>query len=220
MGVSLENYVGCACEIKTMDNELLLPGKIQAVLDDGAAQSLEIVSSDGGDMPNAAYGIPVKINIFSSKHGFLGAGGRVYITHNTFWRINEIKFYGENEWRGFFRIKNHSHAEVFGIDEYNQGRKYSCIVTSVSLSGVLIAVSDPDCYFQIGSVLDLIDFSVGEGTDKFTVKCRVKRQEEHPVLGKLYGCELEGMNAKQADRLCQAIFAQQRAEIRRKRGRM
>ena len=96
-----------------MENDLLLAGRLRAVLlDNNGEQAIELISLDGGDMPVAAYGLVVKISVFSGKAGFLSLGGRIYITHGTFWRINEIKTYGENERRDYFRIKTRTIAKV------------------------------------------------------------------------------------------------------------
>ncbi|MGI5985276.1 MAG: PilZ domain-containing protein [Clostridiales bacterium] len=219
MNEHLANYVGCFCEVKTMDNDLLLLGKIRAVLDDDG-QALEIVSSDGEEMPSAAFGIPVKINVFSNKHGYLGLGGKIYIAHNSFWRINEITSFGDNERREYFRIKTHSNAEVIGPDKTNTIRTFKCVVTSISLSGLLIAVSDEDCYFQKGTELEVKGLRVGEGQEVFNVACTVRRIDEHRALGKLYGCQFLNLGRRESDRLCQEIFAKQRLDIQRRRGRI
>ena len=220
MNGRLADYVGCACEVKTMENDLLLVGKLRNVINDDNGQALEIVSSDGEDMPTAAYGIPVKINVFNSKLGYLGLGGKVYITHNKFWRINEISSLGENERRGYFRIKIHSHAEVIGPDKTNAVKPFKCVVTSISLSGLLIAVDDEDCYFRIGSELEVHGLRVGDGQEIFSVKCTVMRVDEHHSLGKLFGCQFVEMKGKEADRLCQEIFRKQRQDIQKRRGRI
>lgn len=220
MNGRLADYVGCACEVKTMENDLLVIGKIRAVLDDENGQSIEIISSDGDRLPTAAYGIPVKVNLYSSKLGFLGLGGKVYITHESFWRINDITTFGENERRSYFRIKVHTHAEVTGPDKTNTIRTFKCTVTSVSLSGVLIALDDDDSFFSPGTEVYIHGLKVMEGYDSFDVKCVVCRTDEHHSLGRLYGCRFVDMSMKETDRLYQEIFAKQRIDIQKRRGRI
>lgn len=215
--VSLKKFVGCVCEIKTMENELLVLGRISAVLD-GEENSMEIVSSDGSDMPNVVFGTRVKINVFSNKYGFLGLEGQIYIAHNSFWRIYDIACFGENERRGYFRINNYSTAEVETDTEDGLLLQYPCIVKSVSISGILIAVSNVECNFQIGTKLRVNDATVGESHRKFNLKCIVRRIDFHAQHGRLFGCELQDMNEFEIEKLCQAIFAQQRLEIKRRRG--
>lgn len=217
MNGRISDYVGSSCEVKTMENDLLLVGKIRAVLEDNGI-ALEIVSSDDEAMPAAAYGIPVKINIFSSKNGFLSLGGRVYITHESFWRINEIGALGENERRGYFRIKIRTQAEVMGPDKSRRIRKFKCLVTSVSLSGILIAVDDEECYFREGTQVTVNGLHVFDGGETFQVKCTVHRIDKNRSLGTLYGCCFDDMTIREANRLCREIFKQQRADIQRRRG--
>ncbi len=216
------------CEIKTMDNEFLAIGRISAYLPKN--NSIEIVSCDGSDLPSMRYETKIKINIFGSKSGFLGLEGYVYIANSSFWRLYNVSSLGENERRSYFRIKISSRAEVEEITEQDQlendGQeaadeqtvRYPCTVMSVSISGTLIAIDDESCNFQVGSMLQINAFSVGEGGQAFTLKCRVKRSENHERLGKLLGCEFTDLNDKEIQSLCQAIFAQQRLEIHRKKG--
>lgn len=215
------------CELKTMDNEFLGIGKISSYnLSDN---SLEIVSCDGSSMPSMRYETKVKINVFGSKRGFLGLEGYVYIAHNSFWRLYDVASLGENERRSYFRIKTSSRAEAEEITEREQSEndgeesdaqpvKYLCTVTSVSISGVLIVIDNPSCNFRVGTMLQINAFTVGESSQLFTLRCRVKRAENNERLGKLLGCEFTDLNDKEIQSLCQAIFAQQRLEIHRKKG--
>ena len=216
------------CEIKTMDNEFLAIGRISDFLPED--NSIEIVSCDGSDLPSMRYATKIKINIFGSKSGFLGLEGYVYIANSSFWRLYDVSSLGENERRSYFRIKTNSHAEVEEIIEREQPEndgqeatdeqtvKYPCTVMSVSISGALLAIDDEKCNFQVDSMLQINAFSVGESSQVFTLKCRVKRSENHERLGKLLGCEFTDLNDKEIQSLCQAIFAQQRLEIHRKKG--
>lgn len=220
MNGHLADYVGCSCEVKTMENDLLVVGKVRNIIYDDDGTALEIVSPDGDEMPTAAFGIPVKVNVFNNKLGYLGLGGKIYITHSSFWRINEISTLGENERRGYFRIKIHSPAEVIGPDIKNIVRSFKCFVTSISLSGLLIAVEDEESYFREGTELVVKGLRIGESVEIFDVTCMVKRVAEHHSLGKLYGCQFVGIKSKEVDRLCQEIFKKQRQDIQKRRGRL
>ena len=227
MGMNINNIIGCICELKTMENEFLGIGKISAyLLEDN---SLEIVSCEGSDMPSMGYGTKVKINVLGSKHGFLGLEGYVYIAHNSFWRLYDVGSLGENERRNYFRIKTSSRAEVEEIKESAQSEnvdevsedekvKFPCIVMSVSISGALLAIEDIRCTFHLGSTLKINNFTVGEGTQVFTLKCCVKRIEQNEKFGKLFGCEFIDLNNKEIQSLCKEVFAQQRIEIHKKKG--
>lgn len=209
-----------------MENDLLLAGRLRAVLlDNNGEQAIELISLDGGEMPNAAYGLVVKITVFSGKAGFLSLGGKIYITHGTFWRINDIRTYGENERRDYFRVKTRTLAKVTGPLETKEKQKqktYKCYVTSVSLSGTLIAVNDEDCWFHEGEELQINGLKIEEerNSDIFDVKATVKRIVKQNAGGRLYGCKFVDMSEKDTDRLCQAIFTKQRLDIQHRRGRI
>ncbi|MGI5978977.1 MAG: PilZ domain-containing protein [Oscillospiraceae bacterium] len=225
MSGRLTDYVGSVCEVRTMENDLLLAGRLRAVLlDDNGEQAIELVSLDGGEMPNAAYGMIVKISIFSGKAGFLSLGGRIYITYATFWRINDIKTYGENERRDYFRIKTRTVAKVTGPlrDGMENAPTYKCNVTSISLSGTLIAVKDENCLFHEGEEVCISGLKVEEdrNSDIFNVRATVRRIAQQSTGERLYGCKFIDMPEKDTDRLCQAIFAKQRIDIQNRRGRL
>lgn len=227
MDTKLNNVLGCMCEIKTMDNEFVALGKIGSVLP--GENSIEIFPCDDGVMPNAQYAMKVKINVFSGS-GFVGLDGFVYIAHSKFWRLYDVSILGENERRSYFRISTFSKAEVEEIleppqgeaaeqaDEEVQPAKFSCVVSNISISGLLLSVDEEDCHFEVGTNLLVRSLSLGESGPFFTLKCNVKRTDYHEKRGKLFGCEFYDMNNKEVERLCQAIFAQQRVEIRKKRG--
>lgn len=228
MKMSIDDVLGCICELKTMENQFLGMGRISAF--HSTDNSVEIVSYDGGDMPSMRYATKVKVDVFGSKRSFLGLEGFVYISHDSLLKLYDVSIIGDSERRGFFRIKISSFAEAQEVfeqeqtapDELTAGnekiKKYICKVTSVSISGLLIAIDDESCNFRIGSILQINHFSVGGKEQVFSLKCRVTRIGNHEKLGRLMGCEFIDVRDKEVERLCQAIFAQQRLEIHRKRG--
>lgn len=215
MQKNLNDYIGCACEVYTDDNDLLAIGRISNVRTEPCL-TVEIASSDGGEMPYVKNETHIKISIINTKQGFLGLFGRVYITNSDFWRVDEVRCLGEHERRGFFRIKNHSPATVHAVG--NEENTYAGMVTNVSLSGILVHIDKDEQLYELGSEVVVSGFTVGEISELFTVNCKVRRIAQHPKSGKFYGCQYERLESKLSDRLCQAIFAQQRIEIKRRRG--
>jgi hypothetical protein len=231
----LSGVNGCLCEIKTMDNEFLALGRVGSYQSE--EKTLEVVACDDVLMPSAPYATKVKVSVFTKKRGFLLMEGFTYITHKSFWRLYDVSSLGENERRSYFRLKTFSPAEVEAIPsppapsapagsaEATQAatpaepvKTFPCVVTSISVSGLLLAVDDPDCRYGLGSVLRVKSFTVGQTDQHFTLKCRVMRTDRHEKLGRLFGCAFIDLGAKEVERLCHAIFAQERIEIRRKRG--
>lgn len=220
-----EDVFGCLCEIKTMENELLAIGRIGVYLPED--RSLVVVPCEGDEMPNVRYATRVKVNVSHSR-GLIDLYGSVYIAHSSFWRLFDLSFYGRSERRGNFRIRIRSRAVVGQIAERStkegqdaadgQAVQYPCLVTSVSLSGLLIAVDDAACSYRIGARLQVSGLSIGEDSHVFNLQCRVKRKDRHEQLGRLFGCEITDLDGREVEKLCQAIFAQQRRDIQRKHG--
>ena len=218
----ISNYIGCSCEIYTADNDLLAVGKLKGLRTEPCL-TVELASSDGGDIPKVNPGTEIKICLISNKLGFLGLYGRVYIVHELFWRVDEVRILGDQERRGYFRVKNHSNARISPVDDSAKltdpcDTVYQGTVTNVSLSGLLFAIDTDKCLFKVDTRLRVAGFSIGESPHRFTIFCRVRRVMQHPVAGRLYGCEFEKLDDKESDKLCQALFAQQRIEIQRRRG--
>lgn len=218
-----------------MDNEFLALGRIGAYQME--EKTLEVVACDDVVMPSAPYATKVKVSVFTKKRGFLLLEGFTYITNKGFWRMYDVSSLGENERRSYFRLKTFSPAQVEVIPpppeppaspESAQGKEvavpaervksFPCMVTSVSVSGLLFAIDDPDCRYGLGSVVRVMSFAIGETGERFTLNCRVMRTDKHEKLGRLFGCAFIDLGTKEVERLCHAIFAQERIEIRRKRG--
>ena len=217
---NLKKHLGSVCEIYSLDNDLLAFGRIGRVRSEPSL-TLEISSSTAGvDLPKINLGTIIKVNIIStgksSSRDFLGICGKVYIANEEFWRIGELRLLGERERRGYFRVKSRSKAIISLASGENES--YEGWVTNISLSGILVYIDSDKCGFSLNSVLKVSDFSIGEGEEKFTVNCKVRRVEKHPNFGRYYGCEFEGMTTKETDAIYRGIFAQQARELKRQRG--
>lgn len=219
MDERLRNYVNAVCEVKTMDNELLLHGRIRAVIDPGDSDEgepeLEIIALHGGELPAAEYGTLVKIHAFSQENGLLPLGGRVYIAASTLWKISGVTKYGDAERREYFRVRVRGSAKV-GLHG-SAGEMHAARVLSVSLSGVLLETS---AFFRMNDTLYLEDARMSEDTPPFSACCIVRRVDLSRGNSAQYGCRFVGLDEKEADRLYATIFELQRREIRRKRKRL
>lgn len=224
--LNMADLIGCVCKIKTRDNELLTLGKISAYLPE--EQSMEIVPCEGGELPCAPYSTKVRVSVSDGHGGFICLDGSVCTARGSFWRLSNVGRVGGDERRGYFRIKTRSKALVEEVVDQSRadekpGTKqkaaaFSCMVTNVSISGLLVAVNDGACCYHIGSKLLVRDFTIGESDQLFTVQCLVKRIASHERLGMLFGCKFADLSEKEIDRLCRAIFTQQRIDIQRERG--
>lgn len=219
----LLKYVGAVCEVKTMENDLLLHGRIRTVFDGEEGESaLELISMNGSEMPMVQYGMLVKLHAFSNEYGLLPLGGRVYIAGSSFWRITGITQYGNAERRQYFRVRVRGEGFVsLRPDPAVPGKDtppvYPMRVLSASLSGVLI---EANAFFRLKDILQLTDIRLDEDFAPLSARCSVQRIDLNRPRGVLYGCRFEDLDDKATDRLYSTIFELQRREIRRRKRRL
>ena len=217
----LESCINSACEIKTMENDLLTPARISAVSEEYGL-SIEITSLDNRDLPAIAYNLPVKINIFNKEHGLISIGGNVFISNTVFWRITNIEKFGDGERRGFFRIRSSGRGMAYSVSgadpsSLQQIDAQPFKLVNVSLSGILI---ESNAVYNINDDLYVYDMVVNQKGAPFSAVCRVKRIDARPDGGILYGCNFEDLNSRESDRLCKAIFDLQREAVYKTRRRL
>lgn len=217
----LESCINSACEVKTMDNDLLTPARISAVSEEYGL-SIEITSLDNRDLPVTAYNVPVKINIFHREHGMISIGGNVFICNTVFWRITSIEKYGDGERRGFFRIRSTGRGMAYSVsnsDPSSTGQidAHSFKLLNVSLSGILF---ESTAIYNINDDLYVYDMVLTDKSAPFSAVCRVKRIDSRPERGIMYGCSFEDLSTRESDRLCKTIFDMQREAVVKTRRRL
>ena len=215
----LRQYLHATCEVKTLENDLLLLGKVRDIVD-GLSLSLDIVGSDGNPLPQFQYGVPVKLNLYSSTHGMLVLGGRVYMANPAFWRVSNISQYQHIERRSFFRVVTHATGLVSGLPAPGQEPPpaFPAQLINISLSGVLF--SAPAGIAAEGELIQLFAVRLVDDMPPFSFHCYIHSMEQAPGDGLLYRCSFEKLDQKETDRLCKAVFALQRALIQKQRNRV
>lgn len=206
---------GSVCEVRTMENDLLIVGRLSQ-MEDGV---LEIVSSNGEKMLPAACNTPVKVNIYNSQAGLMIFGGKVFIGSEEFWRIRDLQQFSASQGRSHFRMKVTVQATVcrFAADGTVQRPGYPIHFVDVSLGGALIACRED---FALQERLRLEEVWLRPDTLPFNFTCRVQRMAGRGPQGKLYGCSFIDLSQTEQDRLCGAIFALQREELKKRRNRL
>lgn len=214
----IEKYVGAACEVKTLENDLLFLGKIRNVVD-GLTLSLDVVSSDKSPLLSSRYGVPVKLSLYKNASNMLIVGGKVYMANPDFWRISNISQYQNYERRDFFRVQANTDTEVFRESEEGEEptEKFSAHIINISLSGILFSAERK---FVEGQVLLLSPVKLAEGLLPFELRCQVRNSDEESPAGFLHRCKFLDMGQRESDRLCRAIFAMQREAIRKRKSRI
>ncbi len=216
--IELKKCIGSPCEVRTMDNDLLSPGKVGAVGD----ETLDIVSSKGERMPLHYYNAPVKINIFSTSEGKFSLGGNIYISNEKFWRISNVTLFDNFEKRGFFRIRTDALGEILLHPEEEEApeqmahRLFPVKLLDVSLCGVGFVA---DCNLELGEDVLIRKLKMQEKEKEFSFLAKVRRKGMQRDAGTVYGVSIEEISEREMDRLCRIIFALQREEIQRRRNR-
>lgn len=213
-----KGYEMSVCEIKTMDNDLLLAGNISKV----AEEYLQISSYSGERLPLLKFELPVKISIHNAKKGFKVIAGEVYISTDEILRIVNIENLQDFERRSFFRIQVQMAAKLIPLpDDFDKNQtpfeapeEIPVIVENLSLSGLLFLPKDRSRNFFMGDRY-VVELDLPGGAINFNIK--VCRYEQYTNKPKKFGCEFYGYTQKQSDRLCGYIFEVERDIIRKKK---
>lgn len=221
MQQSLESFTGGACEVRSMENELLLRGRLDEVINEGATKSLILVGLKGEDLPVLRFGTRLKVAMRSKGGEVLIVGGAIYIANEQFWRLNNIVEYNNGERRAFFRVGTKSTAIVHPMGTQTEELDNAEVeaparLVNVSLSGVLFATEAK--YYESQRVY-LSNFMLGSDPKPFEAKCIVRKIGGESAFGFLYGCSFEDMSARESDRLCKAIFELERESLSRRMGK-
>lgn len=227
----LLRYLDTICEVKTMENELLVVGRVKQVVSK-LSLCLDIIEAEGNLMPLTFYGAPLKIVLHSSANGMLVIGGKVYLCNKAFWRVSNLVEFQNVERRGYFRVSTDAtgmaaplvNVNTAGIvsetedgEEVQEPPTYSVQLINISLSGVLFV---SEHRFAAMQYLHLHSFQLSDDPTPFSLVCRVRRCDEETSAGYLCRCSFEDVHQRDSDRLCKAIFAVQREIIQKRKSRI
>lgn len=200
-----KDYEMSVCEIKTLDNDLLVAGFISKINDD----YIQVSSYKDERLPILKFDLPVKVSIHNARKGFRIVAGQVYVSADQVLRIVNVHNLQDFERRAFFRVQVKMPAKVTPLpDEFEGGTDQPpldipVVVENLSLSGLLFYPEDPKMEFSMGDRY-VAELPLPSGTLNFNVKiCRFEKIGHKPTK---YGCEFFGYTQKQSDRLCSYIF--------------
>lgn len=221
----LSRQINSICEVRNMENELLITGRIRKILEvDSSAEegrlAVEIVALERDSLPYAPYDLPVKINLFGSDGGRHTVGGHVYIANKVFWRINKVSKLSDLEKRDFFRIRVGAMGKAYSQKHTNPEEEPIPVpikIIDISLSGILFRTEE---LFQINDLLYIFDIRLCNDAPEFSTFCTVRRIETGPEDEVLYGCSFEDLSEKEEDSLFSTIFNLHRLEIQKRRKRL
>ena len=214
------NYLGSPCEVKSMDNALILAGYITGISGEG----LEI--SDKNDtLPIIHCNTTVKVSILSETLGLHVVIGKVYLSTKDFTRIVDVQNAADYEKRGFFRVKlgipSSAGLLLESTEETGETEKeqkagdaepiefFPIMIRDLSLSGLFFTTDrklSPDT-----RVVIRLNIS---GSD-LTLICKIIRSISVEMDTKDgYGCEFLNNTGRQFDLLCKYLFDCQREQLR------
>lgn len=210
----LKKYVGAACEVKTLDNDLLFLGRLRSIVDD-LSLSVDIISSDDSPLFTWRYGVPVKLSLYKGPGNILIAGGKVYMANADFWRVSNIIRYQNFERRSFFRVQANTGGLVSrACEEGEEVEKYQACIINISLSGVMFSSAKQ---FAENETVVAESFFLAEDRKPFALSCIVKHSDDSPTGLFMHRCQFLDIGEMESDRLCRAIFSLQREAIKKRK---
>lgn len=203
------NYIGSLCEVKSMDNKLILTGYL------GKIESEEILILGKSDpLPIIHCNTTVKVSIYNASLGFRILVGKVYLSTQQFIRIADVQSEVEYEKRNFFRVKVELKTEAYKEDENGHPVRNEppipVFIKDLSLSGLFFTTPRK---MKIG---DHVSVRLDLYNTRIYLRCKVVRQiisELGPEDG--YGCEFLDNTGYNTDLLCKYLFDCQREQIRK-----
>lgn len=215
-----KEYELSVCEIKSMDNDLLLTGFISEIND----EYVQISSYKEERLPLLRFDLPVKISVHNPKLGLRVAAGSVYISSDEIMRLVHVESLHDFERRAFYRVPTSLRANLLPIpdpddtvDDGDELPEIPIVVQNLSLTGMLFCPVEEKTFF-IGDRY-VVEMDLGPGVGKLAFNVRVCRYEQYPGKPQRYGCEFYGYTQKQSDRLCSYIFKMEQEMIRRKKNK-
>lgn len=216
-----EDYEGCVCEIKSLQNDLLATGVINLIDDTG----VEVIGIDGEKLPLLHYNLPVKFTVFNNEKGFRMLVGTIYISSDWLLRIADPEELQSFERRTFFRINVETTALLRPVKDTKAtleeieatSAPIEVKLRDVSLGGVMIETPDT---FIMGTNY-LVEFCLVNVVRKF--RCVIKRNAGEGSSFRhynRYGCTFVDFSAAQQDSLCRDLFHIQRLELKKKRDKV
>lgn len=224
MNILPQDYLGCLCEVKTMQNEVIATGMIGAINDEYID-----ISGRTGILDDAGYRTEVKINIFNAKLGFRVLTGMIYLYNDDILRIVEVSSILDYERRHFFRVDVNLFAEIYmrnpeSKEEISLKELYS---GSLNEENMICKEARIENLSLGGCMIDVNELLLNEG-DTFYVGMKLLRNENEFFHCKIHritekkkkwslGCSFVENPEKYNDDLCAFIFKMQREQIKETR---
>lgn len=217
----LEDAIGALCELRSMHNDLLFVGRIQAF--DG--DTLTIYASGGGQVPPVVFNTEFKLHIRAHGRSVTVWSGAICGSSRTFWKLDRLERYSHQEHRQHFRQRAAVPAEVLCINslfdrskrhpERKHYRATQARLVDISLGGVQVRSAER---FERGDWLLLTGVQLLPNAAPFVFTCQVCWADRAGPREFTFGCRFTTMSAQEQDRLCSGIFTLQRLDLQKHKG--
>ncbi len=130
------NFVGALCEVKTLENQLLLIGTVSKI-DRNDQVVVDIVSKNGEPLQLLEYNLRVKV-VLRKNGKFLVLGATTFASTKDICRIVNVKIFQDSERRKFFRVTSSAYAKAIDLeDTMNQVvQTHDIKLVDISISGI------------------------------------------------------------------------------------
>lgn len=215
----LDSAVGSYCEIRGMDNILVLIGYLERVEEERGAIT---VRSADRDMQRVIFNTPFKLMIRPRGGMALVLNGTICGSTTDIWKLDHLVRYFYKESRGFFRQPTDTvcfatciNELYYPVPEEEQQlikRAYECRVMDVSLQGIQLRGKEE--FFAEGDWLLLTDLILVPQQRRYhNFLCQVRRNAPAGRGETLFGCQFQYLTDHQQDTLCSDIFVLHRLDI-------
>ena len=213
----LNSWVGCSCEVLSLENQLLMVGFFSRYTAENHEVFVELYNNDTIPARPRNFGDSVKIQLHHlNKDGsvqvFMGA---ISGSTDKVWRIRLEKEVMRTETRQTFRQRANCGAMIARVwTEQFHGASHLCELVDISLGGLCF---HSNLKYIIRERLVLSEIQLLPEGRTYTFNCIVRRIQEdvdNPEFH-LYGCQFIGLSDEDESDLCQDIFTLQSQELSR-----
>lgn len=216
---ALEGALGSYCEVRGMDNILVLIGYLENLDHEKGAIT---VRSNDRDMQRVIFNTPFKLMIRPRGGMALVLNGKICGSSTDIWKLDCLIRYFYKESRSFFRQPTDTSCFATCVNELYYPVPEEefelikparlCRVMDISLQG--LQLRGKDAYFEQGDWLLLSDLTLVPQQRRYhNFLCQVRRAAPAGRGETLFGCQFQYLTEHQQDTLCSDIFVLHRLDI-------
>lgn len=212
-----ELHIGMKLEVLTKENQSIFVGQII----DKQGSEIRVQTTSRAETPPVLYNTEVKLRGFLPGMRPVMILGRIRGSTQDFWCIECIRSLYAQENRGFFRQNISADAKVMCVNSIFQPDNptpeksgiEACHLLDISGSGLRLSCRRQ---YAPGDWLFIMEADIWPKEAPFSFTCQVRRAEE-TRWDWVYGCEFQGLDPKEQDRLLRVILQLQRRELQAQR---